>query len=242
MLSASPWPRLIGARRDDDGGADTALPTLLASFGWAVVALVLAFASEASTRIAVLVGLLVLLSTGLTWAYASERYRRRGLELAQGMARAVLGTAQTESALVMMLERVQATFHCRHAEIVLLPVEADGHPMRTTVGPEGEREVMVPVARAELAQAVLDASEQKRGSLITGDAVRGVVRGVTDPEQNIALVAPLHGESRVLGTIALVGSDQTDAALEAADLELLEALGNHVGAALEYGQVERSLA
>ncbi len=234
--------RLIGARRDDDGGVDTALPTLLASLGWAVVALVLAFAGEASTRIAVLVGLLVLLSTGLTWAYVSERYRRRGLELAQGMARAVLGAAQTESALVTMLERAQATFHCRHAEIVLFPVEADEHPMRTTVGPGGEREVMVPVARAELAQAVLDASEQKHGSLITGDAVRGVVRGVTDPEQNIALVAPLHGESRVLGTIALVGSDQTDAALEAADVELLEALGNHVGAALEYGQVERSLA
>ncbi len=234
--------RLIGGRREDDGGVDTVLPTLLASLGWAGAAVVLAFAGETSTRMTVFVGVLTLLATALTWAYVGERYRRRGLEFAQGMARAVLGAAQTEAALVTMLERTRSTFHCSYAEIVLLPTEDGEQLIRTTVGPDGQREVMVPASRESLADVVAAVSSQERGTLVAGEEVRGVIHGAAESDQMVALVAPLPGESRVLGTIAIAGSNQTDGALEAADVELLEALATHVGAALEYGQVERSLA
>lgn len=233
---------VIGGRREDEGGIEAALPTALASLGWAGLALILAFTAETSTRIVALVGILVVLTAALAWAYVGERYRRRGLELGQGMARAVLSSAQTEAALVTMLERARTIFHCPYAEIILLPAGDDEPPLRVTVGAGGEPEVMVPTTRDALAEAVVFSSSQERGTLVSGEAARGVIHGIDEADQMVALVAPLSGENRVLGTIAIAGSDQTDGALEAADVELLDALASHVGVALEYGHVERSLA
>ncbi|MGI9657752.1 MAG: putative bifunctional diguanylate cyclase/phosphodiesterase, partial [Gaiellaceae bacterium] len=242
-LSGAVVVRAVGGRPEDHGGTETAIPAVLAALGWGGAALVIAFVAETSTRITVLAGALVALAALLTWAYVVERHRRRGLELAQGMTRAVLGAAQTEAALVTMLERACSTFHCPVAEVILLPTADEEHPLRTTVGPDGAREIMVPIERDSLADAVTSAASADRGALLTGDAVAGLIHGDgSDLDQRVALIAPLRGESRVLGTIAVAGSDVTDAALEAADVELFEALAANVGSALEYGQVERSLA
>ncbi len=235
--------RAVGGRPEDYGGTESALPAALSALGWGGVALVLAFVGEISARLTVVAGALVALATLLTWAYVVERHRRRGLELAQGMIRDVLGAAQTEAALVTMLERASSTFHCPCAEVILLPRGADEHPLRTTVGPGELREIMVPIERDSLSERVVAAAAADHGSLVTGEDAFALIQGVPrEAEHRVGLIAPLRGESRVLGTIAIAGSDLTDAALEAADVELFEALATHVGSALEYGQVERSLA
>ena len=235
--------RAVGGRPEDHGGSDTALPAFLAALGWGGVALILAAVAQSSGRLTLVASVLIGLAALLTWAYVVERHRRRGLEIAQGMSRAVLGAAQTEAALVTMLERACSTFHCPIAEVILFPTGAEEQPMRTTVLASGQHEVMVAIEASALSQTVRDVSSASHGALISGESAHEAVHGLSaSGEPRVALVAPLRGESRVLGTIAVAGSDATDAALEAADVELFEALAAQVGSALEYGQVERSLA
>ena len=57
-----------------------------------------------------------------------------------------------------------------------------------------------------------------------------------------AMVAPVPGESRVMGALTVAGTSGDAHPFDQADFEMLEALDRHAALALEHGQIERSLA
>ena len=164
------------------------------------------------------------------------------------MSHAALRSSETEAAMVAVLERACSAFHCPVAELVLLPAGKEEHALRTTVHLDGSCEIMAPLQRAELSSVCRAAARTEGAVFTSGSEAGSAIHGATDDsaadgaQSPLALIAPLRGEDGVLGAIAVAGPDTTDAALDAADLELFDALATHVGAALDYGQVERSLA
>ncbi|MFQ5426189.1 MAG: putative bifunctional diguanylate cyclase/phosphodiesterase, partial [Gaiellales bacterium] len=219
-----------------------ALIAMVATLGYASLGVLLGYALELETRLTALLVLLAGVMLAGSWAYALERYRRRTLEVGYRTARAVLSASQTEAALSTLVSQARTVFGSRVAEIVLVPPEPGDVPMRTTAGPGDRLEVMVPLDR-ELPFSIDELELNGRGRLLGGDEPLTAVRhGGGDQRLRDGMVALLPGESRVVGTIVVVGSDDVASPFDHADLEMLEALGRHAGMALEYGQLERSLA
>ena len=146
----------IGARLSDQRGLDVprtfeeamrsqALAELGAALGYGSVGVLAAYMMETRPGLVALPALLAVVMVAAGWAYAVERHRRRAFEVVYGTARAVLRTSQTEAALTTLLTQARTMFGCDVAEIVLVPPDATGTPVRTTVGPGDHIELMRPV-------------------------------------------------------------------------------------------------
>jgi diguanylate cyclase (GGDEF)-like protein len=168
-------------------------------------------------------------------AYLSERQKHASLEMLYESSRIFLRSAELDSAIVSLLEHARLMFHSDRAEIVVAGPE--GTPLRTAVGPGRASAVMVPVPeRAE----VLARLSADGGPFIYAPGED--VPTSSDRLFRYAMVAPLRGESGLLG--AIVVSDRIGESDEFTrdELRLLETVANQAAVALENGRLEQSLS
>jgi diguanylate cyclase (GGDEF)-like protein len=174
-------------------------------------------------------------------AYAAEREKRDGLKFLYETTRMLSRSPQTESALIALLQQARDMFKAGMAEIVLFPSSWNGAALRTALGPGDEIEVMRPMQ--------VGPSEELRARAIADGQARHLKRPQTSlgpdhrwsPHIKDALIAPLQGESRVIGTMMVGNRIGELATFDADDVRLFGTLANHASVSLENGRLERSL-
>jgi diguanylate cyclase (GGDEF)-like protein len=171
-------------------------------------------------------------------AYVSERAKHQSLEFLYGVARSLSRGGELEPELLELLGRARSSFRVQTAELVLLPGEPGDGALRTSLGPDDREEVMAAMAPGPAAalraavegeHAVLEESGRCAPELGRYLAERGI-------EQ--ALVAPVRGETRLIGVMVL-GDREDASAFSDEDVRLFEALANHAGVSLEFDRLER---
>ena len=173
-------------------------------------------------------------------AYISERQQHESIELLYESTRILQRSPQLDTALVSLLDHARKMFRADVAEIRLLPRHEGDDILRCQVGPGESVEVMQPVGPALEDPILVRAVTERQGRLIDLP-VEDDAEGVGRRRVRKALVAPLLGESTLIGTL-LVSDPLSDiSTFEAEDLKLFETLANHTAIALENGQLEQSL-
>ena len=174
-------------------------------------------------------------------AYLAERRKHESLDFLYGVARSLSRAPDIETAMMDLLERARESFRVRSAELVLLSTGAMT-PLRTSLGPDEQREVMEPVEPG-LADALLAAVQDEHGTFVEratadGELARYLeLRGI---EQ--ALVAPVPGETRLTGVMLLGDRIGASTSFTSEDLRIFETLANHTGVSLKYDRLEQAIA
>ena len=170
-------------------------------------------------------------------AYLSEREKGERLEFLYQSGRILQHSPELDSAIVALLEHARMMFRAERAEVLLHPRAAGQDALRTTTVEGQEPRAMVPTP------------------YVADDPIEGRIR--TEPHAFFfspspfesgrvtvrqAMVAPLRGESGVIGSLLIANRITEGTAFSDDDLRLLETLANHAAIALENGQLEQSLA
>ena len=178
---------------------------------------------------------LLLPPVGVLWlayrAYVSERAKHHKLEFLYGVTRSLSqGGGELEAELLDLLRRTRASFRVQTAELVLV---SDDGGLRTSRGPAGD-EVMEPVSAADVA-ALREAVQDDQAVLVDelGDYLER--RGISQ-----ALIAPVRGETRLVGVMVLGDRVGASSSFADEDLRLFEALATHAGLSLELDRLERA--
>jgi diguanylate cyclase (GGDEF)-like protein len=168
-------------------------------------------------------------------AYVAERKKHQSLEFLYETARVLHRSAELGSAMLALLEQARKVFRADLAEIVLLPSKGES-ALRTTLGPGDSVEVLQSVDRASIAQGALSAVADGQPILL-GRVERGAAAGhVRD-----AMIAPLRGDERVVGTL-LVGNRLGDLkTFDREDFQLFETLAKHAGMSFELIELDEQL-
>jgi diguanylate cyclase (GGDEF)-like protein len=174
-------------------------------------------------------------------AYLSERERHKRLEFLYEANRTLARSREIAPALEGLLARSLEAFRAELAEIILFG-SAENPSLRTVLGPGNHRELMEPVD-AEVADEMRALVEQGGGT-ITLDLPFGEARlqrylegrGVTH-----AMIAPLPGEERVIGTIMLANRFGVVRSFNDDDLKLLDTLATNASVALQYDRLEQAV-
>ena len=173
-------------------------------------------------------------------AYISERQQHESIELLYESTRILQRNPQLDTALVSLLDHARKMFRADIAEIRLLPRHEGDDILRCQVGPGEAVQVMQPVGPALDDPILVRAVTERQGRLV--DLPVEDEADSTDRRRiRKALVAPLLGESTLVGTL-LVSDPLSDISpFDPEDLKLFETLANHTAIALENGQLEQSL-
>jgi len=191
-------------------------------------------------------------------AYIREREKHEVLEFLYAATRILTQSPELEQAIVLLLEQAKAMFRTEAAEAVIAP--PDGAPLlRIRLDAMGQPTVMEAVTDPA-ALAMWDRIAGQNGPVVIGagqhrHGLRGRVsrhassEGVaTDAEYlaaqgfRNAMLAPLRGETRAIGMLVLGDRQGEAATFLPQDVQLFEALANHVSVALENGRLEQSLS
>ncbi len=175
-------------------------------------------------------------------AYIAQRQQNEGLEMLYRSTRILQLNPSLDTALQSLLDHTRTMFRADIAEITLLPNVEDGAELlRTTAGPGHASSTMRPIGRAFDDPLLAVAVDERRALLVpaSDDALTPAM--VTTRFRN-AMVAPLIGESRVVGTLVVADRLSDISTFDSDDLKLFETLASHTAVALENGQLEQSLA
>jgi diguanylate cyclase (GGDEF)-like protein len=170
-------------------------------------------------------------------AYITERQQHQSIQLLYESTRILQRSPEMDKALVSLLDHARKMFRGEVAEICLMPRRDGDTILRTRVGPGDAVQMMQPIGPAFDDSTLLRAVGERRGFLVErtpsvgGD---GLGRGG-------ALVAPLLGESTLIGTIVVADRQSEISTFDLEDLKLFETLASHTAVALENGQLEQSL-
>jgi diguanylate cyclase (GGDEF)-like protein len=173
-------------------------------------------------------------------AYMAERRKHESLEFLYGATRSLSGAQDTGESLAALLELSLQAFRAELAEVVLFPGE-DGRPaLRTSAGHEVAGDRMSPVA-GQLADALHGLVDEGHASTLRRPFPAEIAdyleeRGIRD-----AMISPLQGETRVVGTMLVANRMGVARDFTADDLKLLEALANQAGASLEHDRLEQAV-
>src|SRR5215217_5459718 len=174
-------------------------------------------------------------------AYISERKRGERLEFLYEANRTLSRSPEIAEAIEGLLARSLDAFRAERAEIILWT--PDKPPLRTTLGPDDHKEVMVAVD-AEVAIDLQSLVSNDRPVVTLPDAARGsAVAGYLE-ERGVhkAMLAMLPGEDRVIGTLMLSNRYGVVREFSADDLKLFETLANNASVALQYDRLEQAIA
>jgi diguanylate cyclase (GGDEF)-like protein len=176
-------------------------------------------------------------------AYISERQQHESIELLYESTRILQRSPQLDTALVSLLDHARKMFRADVAEIRLLPRHEGDDILRCQVGPGDRIEVMQPIGPSLEDEVLVRAVTERQGRLVDlavpDDEAEGA--GATRRTVRRALIAPLLGESTLVGTLMVSDPLNDLSTFEAEDLKLFETLANHTAIALENGQLEQSL-
>ena len=171
-------------------------------------------------------------------AYVSEREKHERLELLYQSSRILQHSPELDRALVALLDHARDMFRAELAEVLLESSADRGQGLRTTSIQDGQAELMVPVELVEADKIRMRASTERHAFF----AMPGRTPGGRQLTIRQAMIAPLIGESEMIGTLTIVNRLTEGTSFGDDDLRLLETLANQVAVALENGQLEQSLA
>jgi diguanylate cyclase (GGDEF)-like protein len=204
----------------------------------------------ANTSLALLAVSILWVDPGLLWllvvplvtvflayrAYLSEREKGERLEFLYQSGRILQHSPELDSAIVALLDHARQMFRAERAEVLLHPREG-GDALRTTSIDGAPAAAMVPAPFSADDPIVRRIRNEPHAFFFSPSPFVGDRSGLRQ-----AMVAPLRGESGVIGSL-LVGNRLTEGtAFSDDDLRLLETLANQAAVALENGQLEQSLA
>jgi diguanylate cyclase (GGDEF)-like protein len=170
-------------------------------------------------------------------AYLSEREKGERLEFLYQSGRILQHSPELDSAIVALLDHAREMFRAERAEVLLHPRVAGEDALRTTSFDGAPATAMVPVVYSPDDPIERRIRNEPHAFFFSPSPFEHEWAGLRQ-----AMVAPLRGESGVIGSI-LVGNRLTEAtAFGDDDLRLLETLANQAAVALENGQLEQSLA
>ncbi len=166
-------------------------------------------------------------------AYAEERRKHESLGFLYEATRIIHRSPRLESGILALLEHARTVFR---AEIADITVVAPGESLRTTVGPGDDVALMKAIDAAEW-HAKLGALRE--AVFLTPDEELCARYGC---DLRNVMIAPILGETRVLGTMMVANRLGDVTTFDGGDLKLLQTFVNHLGVWLENSQLERSLA
>jgi diguanylate cyclase (GGDEF)-like protein len=165
--------------------------------------------------------------------YIGERKKQLSLEFLYETTRELHGSTKVESALMTLLTQARDVFRADVAEIILFPNAGDA-ALRTTLGPGDRAEVLKPVDQALADPAVLRAVGEGEALLLgRPDRGHGLGRFLRSQQAGSAMMAPLRGDSRVLGTLLVRDRLGDLRAYDGEDFQLFETFANQSGLSLE---------
>jgi diguanylate cyclase (GGDEF)-like protein len=175
-------------------------------------------------------------------AYLSERERHTRLEFLYEANRTLARSQEIAPALEGLLARSLEAFRAEIAEIILFG-SGENPSLRTLLGPGTYRELMEPVDSdvADEMHALVEATGRGARTLdlpFGNDRLQRYLegRGVTH-----AMVAPLPGEERIIGTIMLANRFGVVRSFNDDDLKLLDTLATNASVALQYDRLEQAV-
>ena len=168
-------------------------------------------------------------------AYTSEREKHERLELLYQSSRILQHSPELDSALAALVRHAREMFRAERAEILLWPQDGGPEGLLTAAYQDGPDRTMSPTAMAAVNPLHDRAAQTRRAFLHLGSLHD--VEGVRH-----AMVTPLLGESRLIGSMLVVNRLTEGTTFVDDDLRLLETLANQAAVALENGQLEQSLA
>ena len=170
-------------------------------------------------------------------AYLSEREKGERLEFLYQSGRILQHSPELDSAIVALLDHAREMFRAELAEVLLYPREVGGDALRTRSIDGRPPVTMEPIA--------IPADDPVAGRIRTEAQAfffDPTTRSTSSGGPRQAMVAPLRGESGVIGSL-LIGHRLTEGtSFTDDDLRLLETLANQAAIALENGQLEQSLS
>ena len=179
-------------------------------------------------------GVLLLAPAGVLFvayrAYMHERQRRASLEFLYQTTRSLHHADSTREAVNALLAAARDAFRADVAEIVLFPPSPDEPALRSVLGPGDREDIESPLAATALDG--IESGGDDRAVLITsvGETTRvGLSRRPTAD----AMVAPLRGDRRIIGRLAVRDRLGDVHPFDEHDLRLFATLANHAGVALE---------
>ena len=168
-------------------------------------------------------------------AYVAQRQQSEGLEMLYESTRILQRSPQVERAVAELLTHARAMFRAEIAELTLLPGREGEEVLRTTSRGDVEDTAMVPVGTTVDDPLLQRAIDGRRSLLVA------IADPASAPRFRNAIVAPLIGENRLIGTLLVANRLSDISTFDASDLRLFETLANHIAISLENGQLEQSL-
>ena len=175
-------------------------------------------------------------------AYLAERERHKRLEFLYEANRTLARSREVAHALEGLLARSLEAFRAELAEIILFG--ADGNPsIRTLLGPGTYRELMEPIDDdvAEEMRALVEERGPRATKLNPPFRTERLQRYLEGRGVSHAIVAPLPGEERVIGTIMLANRFGVVRSFDDDDLRLLDTLASNASVALQYDRLEQAV-
>lgn len=168
-------------------------------------------------------------------AYVDQRQQKEGLEMLYESTRILQRSPTVDRALAELLTHARAMFRADVAELTLLPVRTGDQILQLTSRRDHHDEPMVPIG-LELDDPLLARALEERHSILVA-----VADPASSPRFRNALVAPLIGEHRPIGTLTVANRLSDISTFDVSDLRLFETLASHIAVSLENGQLEQSL-
>ncbi|MDP9296338.1 MAG: HAMP domain-containing histidine kinase [Actinomycetota bacterium] len=168
-------------------------------------------------------------------AYTSMAQRHRGLGFLYEAVRTFHQSPRPGGqAILELLSHTRGVFRAETAEVIFLPSAEHPEATRTRLGPGDERVVMEPFNLHEADAAVARAIEEERSILIQrSGGGRGKADALSSGEVRDGMIAPIPGQSGVVGAILISNRLGDVSTFDERDLQLLETLAEHLGVSLE---------
>ncbi len=175
-------------------------------------------------------------------AFLAERQRRARIEFLFEASRVLHRSGDAEHAIPELLAHAGETFRAGVAELTLFPPSEDDTALRTTWRHDGRHEPIRPVDPDPSDMLVASLAADGDGLLLSGDD-RSIElpAALTRRRLTDAMVVAVEGDAGPIGTILLGNRLGAVSRFDREELQLLETLANHVGIALEKGELARSL-
>jgi diguanylate cyclase (GGDEF)-like protein len=172
-------------------------------------------------------------------AYAAQRERSEQAEFLYETNRTLSHSPEVADAIEGLLARARDAFRADHAEIILFS-GADGAPVRTRLGPNGERGTMEPVDPAAAAALCARAGD---GPVTLNAPLDADLQPLTEGRDIRHLMAAvLHGDDRVAGTVMLANRIGINRGFDGNDLSLFDTLAANAGAALRFDRLDHAVS
>jgi signal transduction histidine kinase len=174
--------------------------------------------------------------------YTSERQKHNSLESLYSATQVLQQSLKLEASMLSLLTQAREMFRAEIAEITLFSKDPAEPALQTTCGPEEDLDFMVPVQ--------LDFTDGVWARVASEDVAVLIPRPIANPRlrqhfgdrgMRDAMIAPLHGEGGVIGTMTVGNRLGEVTTFNDEDLKLFETLANHASVSIQNARLVEQL-